>query len=278
MKNKWFGLIMCLLSALLVSVRAEGADEFAGRREKLLDRASGGAVIISSQGWRGRAHSHFRYLTGREDREAILVLLPGDSPRSILFTSRQGAPDGDMETKKFDYRAVVLVILAAAAAGVFFTMRQKDSLQRPFEPALLEVGGPAPDFTLPGIEGRMVSLSDYRGKVVLVNFWATWCPPCVAEMPSMQKLHQRLKGDSFEILAVSIDTQGIGAVAPFMEKHGLTFPVLIDTEGLTKTAYNTTGVPESFIIDRQGLLVKKIVGPLDWASPEALAFFRELMQ
>jgi peroxiredoxin len=94
----------------------------------------------------------------------------------------------------------------------------------------------------------------------------------------MQKLHQRLKGDSFEILAVSIDTQGIGAVAPFMEKHGLTFPVLIDTEGLTKTAYNTTGVPESFIIDRKGFLVKKIIGPLDWASPEALAFFRELIQ
>ena len=183
-----------------------------------------------------------------------------------------------MGTTKINHRAIILVILFVAAGVVFFTLKQKESFQGSLEPAMLEVGKPAPDFTLPGLDGRLVSLSDYKGKVVLLNIWATWCLPCVAEMPSMEKLYQQLRGDSFEILAVSIDTQGVSVVAPFMTEHNLSFPALIDTEGKTKTAYHLTGVPESFIINQEGILTQKIVGPLDWNSPEALGFFRHLIQ
>ncbi len=142
----------------------------------------------------------------------------------------------------------------------------------------IKVGLRAPDFTFPGINGKMVSLSDYRGKIVLVNIWATWCPPCVNEMPSMEKLYQKLKDESFEILAVSIDSLGLEAVAPFMKKHKLTFTALTDSAGTIRIAYGTTGVPESFIIDKDGILVKKIIGPLDWATPEILRFFHDLIQ
>jgi len=183
-----------------------------------------------------------------------------------------------METKKFDYRAIIIVALAVVAGVVLFALKQKKTSVRSFEPAGLETGRPAPDFRLPGLDGNMVSLSDYRGKVVLVNIWATWCPPCVDEMPSLEKLYQQLKAENFEILAVSIDDAGAAAVAPFMKKHNLTFPALLDTQGTTRNIYKTTGVPESFVINRQGLLVKKIIGPLDWASPEVLGFFRQLLQ
>ena len=93
----------------------------------------------------------------------------------------------------------------------------------------------------------------------------------------MEKLYQKLKGDTFEILAVSIDTPGVSAVAPFMKKHNLTFPALIDTQGITKTAYNTTGVPESFIVDKEGRLVEKIVGPRNWSHPDIIARFKQLL-
>ena len=139
-------------------------------------------------------------------------------------------------------------------------------------------GVPAPSFTLPGLDGKMVSLADYKGKVVLLNIWATWCPPCVEEMPSMEKLHQELKGETLEILAVSIDVSGANTVIPFMKKHKLSFPALTDTNGAIKNLYKTTGVPESFIIDKDGVIVEKIIGPRDWATPGAISYFRSLIQ
>ena len=183
-----------------------------------------------------------------------------------------------MGTIKSNYQTIILILLFFAAGVVLFTLQQKKSFQRSFEPIMLEVGRPAPDFTLRGLDGKMVSLSDYRGKVILVNIWATWCPPCVAEMPYMEKLYQQLKGDAFEILAVSLDEQGISVVAPFMKKYNLNFPALIDTHGITGSAYKTTGVPESFIINKQGILEKIIVGPLDWSAPEVLGFLQQLIQ
>jgi peroxiredoxin len=94
----------------------------------------------------------------------------------------------------------------------------------------------------------------------------------------MEKLYQKFKGENFEILAVSIDEPGLKAVAPFMKKSGLTFPALIDSEGAIKTVYGITGIPESFIIDQQGILIKKIVGPVDWAATNVFRFFSDLIQ
>jgi peroxiredoxin len=94
----------------------------------------------------------------------------------------------------------------------------------------------------------------------------------------MQKLYQKFKDDDFEILAVSIDALGAGVVAPFMQKYSLTFPALLDSKGTIRESYGATGIPESFIIDRQGILVKKIIGAADWSSPEVFRYFRELIQ
>jgi len=183
-----------------------------------------------------------------------------------------------MQEKKFDYRAAILIILTITGVLILLLLNRNRSYDESVKIVPIAVGLPAPDFTLPDINGKMISLSDYSGKVVLVNIWATWCPSCVDEMPSMEKLYQKLKGENFEILAVSIDSLGLNAVAPFMKKHKLTFPALIDSEGTISIAYRTTGVPESFIIDKDGRLVKKIIGALDWTSPGVLRYFQILNQ
>ena len=184
----------------------------------------------------------------------------------------------DMQEKKIDYRPAILIFLMITGLLVLLLLNRNRSYNKSVKQVPIEVGLPAPDFTFPGINGKMVSLSDYRGKVVLVNIWAIWCPPCVDEMPSMEKLYQKFKGENFEILAVSIDSLGLKAVTPFMKKHKLTFPALIDSAGTIRISYRTTGVPESFIIDKDGILVKKIIGPRDWAHPDILRFFHDLIQ
>jgi peroxiredoxin len=180
-----------------------------------------------------------------------------------------------MKEKTINYRAVVLAFLAISALIILFSLKQNNSYLK-FSP--LRLGQPAPNFTLPGLDGKMVSLSDHKGHVVLVNIWATWCPPCVDEMPSMQRLYKELTDEDFEILAVSIDTLGTKVVAPFMKKFKLSFPALIDTKGTIQTIYQTTGVPESFIINQEGILIERVIGPRDWAAPGVLRFFRDLIQ
>ena len=180
--------------------------------------------------------------------------------------------------KDFNYPMAVFIFVAVTVLVVILSLKLNDSSFKFSNQVAIKDNLPAPDFTFPGLDGKMVSLSDYKGKVVLVNIWATWCPPCVDEMPSMEKLYQKFKGENFEILAVSIDEPGLKAVAPFMKKSNLTFPALIDSEGTIKAVYGITGVPESFIIDQQGILIKKIVGPVDWAAPNVFQFFSELIQ
>jgi len=182
--------------------------------------------------------------------------------------------DPQPEKKRLNYRAVVLVLLVVAVLVTVFALKQNNPYLQ-YSP--LRVKHPAPNFTLPGLNGKMINLSDYRGKVVLVNVWATWCPPCVDEMPSMEKLYQALKDENFEILAVSIDALGEKVVAPFMKKYNLSFPALIDPDGSIKTLYQTTGVPESFIINQEGVLVEKIIGPRNWSAPEVVRYFRDLI-
>ena len=128
----------------------------------------------------------------------------------------------------------------------------------------VRVGASAPDFTLPDLQGREVSLSDYQGKVVFLNVWATWCPPCRDEMPSMQKVYEDLKGDHFEMIAASIDAGEARVVRRFMEDLGLTFPALHDRNSQVYKIYQATGVPETFIIDHRGIMAAKFPGALDW--------------
>ena len=139
------------------------------------------------------------------------------------------------------------------------------------------VGVAAQDFELPALRGDSVKLSDYRGKVVFLNIWATWCPPCREEMPSMESLYQRLKGREFEMLAVSIDRDGEKVVSPFAAKYGLTFPVLLDPDSKTYRLYGLTGVPESFIVDKSGVVIYKIIGPQNWMKKEWLDYFDRII-
>lgn len=125
--------------------------------------------------------------------------------------------------------------------------------------------------------GRPATLADYHGKVVLLNVWATWCAPCRVEMPSMERLHQKLGGSDFAIVAVSIDEADSGVVLTFARALGLTFDILHDRAGAIQRIYQTTGVPESFVIDRSGIIVKKVIGPAEWDGPVNEILIRKLI-
>jgi peroxiredoxin len=140
-----------------------------------------------------------------------------------------------------------------------------------------KVGAVAPDFVLSTLRDNSVKLSDYGGKVVFLNIWATWCPPCREEMPSMEALYQRLKGRDFEMLAVSIDRKGEEVVGPFVAKYGLTFPVALDPDNKIYKLYGLTGIPETFIIDRSGVIILKIIGPQNWMKEDWLDYFDRII-
>jgi len=159
-------------------------------------------------------------------------------------------------------------LLVALAAAFYYQQRQ----------AAGRAGFPAPDFSLRDLDGRVHRLSDYRGKVVFLNLWATWCPPCREEMPSMEHLHQRLRGQDFVMLAVSEDEAGVTAVQPFAREMGLTFPILLDARGTLPARYGVTGFPETFLIDRSGRVVHHVIGPEDWDSESVDRFLLQLLQ
>jgi peroxiredoxin len=136
----------------------------------------------------------------------------------------------------------------------------------------------APDFSVADVAGKTVSLSALRGRVVLVNVWATWCPPCREEMPSMERLYRQLAGPDFELLAVSEDEGGIETVRRFARDMGVTFPVLYDPERQVGTRYGVWGYPETFIVDRAGYVVERVIGPRNWDTPEQAEALRALMR
>ena len=168
---------------------------------------------------------------------------------------------------------VMLLVLVAVAVGFYLALIRS----RGPGSEVPEVGSRAPDFTLVSLGGGSVRLSDYEGKVVLLNFWATWCRPCREEMPSMESLYRRLKTREFEILAVSIDIQGQDVVQPFVAKYDLTFPVLLDPDNRIYGLYRVTGVPETFIIDKKGLIVSKIIGPRNWMKTEWFGYLDKII-
>lgn len=139
-------------------------------------------------------------------------------------------------------------------------------------------GSAAPDFTVKSLAGQDVALASLKGKVVLVNFWATWCPPCKEEIPSMMKLNQQMAGKPFQMLAIAIDEGGKEAVEGFFKKSGLSLPAYLDTDGAVSRIYGTTGVPETFVVDKTGIIRKKIVGGMDWSAPEVAAYLDELLK
>jgi peroxiredoxin len=138
------------------------------------------------------------------------------------------------------------------------------------------VGEVAPDFQLEDTAGNQVSLAALRGKVVLVNFWATWCPPCREEMPAMERLHEVMAGDDFVMLAINTEKQGRTVVPEFLNKTPYTFTILFDDKEVVQQQYGVYKFPESFIIRKDGTVDQKIVGPLDWSSNKTIAYFKGL--
>lgn len=137
--------------------------------------------------------------------------------------------------------------------------------------AQVKEGYPAPDFELPTLEGETIKLSDYRGKKIILNFWASWCPPCKAEMPFMQSFYEKNK-DKVEIVAVNLTNidNGRTAIKEFVEDYGLTFPIPLDEEGEIGQLYQAFSIPTSYIIDSNGIITKKVIGPMDEEMMEAL--------
>jgi peroxiredoxin len=182
--------------------------------------------------------------------------------------------------KKFgnDYRITILIVAAAVTFVVL--QRQGFFLRGPATGTTHPAGRTlvAPDFALPDLDGNVRHLSAFRGKVVLLNFWATWCPPCRTEMPSMETLYQAYKDQGFELLAVSSDVQGAAIVRPFMQKYRLSFPSLLDTARRVNGMYGVRSIPTSYLLDRQGRVVSREVGARNWANVEARALIASLLE
>jgi peroxiredoxin len=134
-----------------------------------------------------------------------------------------------------------------------------------------------PDFSLPDLSGQVVRMRDLRGKVVVLNLWATWCPPCVEEMPTLETLHRHMESRDVVVLAVSQD-EDPAIVGPWIGERGFTFPVLLDPLAEVGHALRVTGYPETFVVDRQGAILYHHVGYRDWAEPVILEALEELLE
>ena len=166
------------------------------------------------------------------------------------------------------WAGIVAVVVAVAFGYVYLAENKGYALKK---------GAEAPGFRLPSLAGGEVDLASARGKIVVLNFWATRCPPCVAEMPSLERLHRTLAPEGLSVVTVSTD-EDQAELRKFVSRHGLTLPVLLDPGGRVAGGdYRTTGYPETFLLDREGRILKHVVGPAEWDSPEVMAELRRMM-
>jgi peroxiredoxin len=161
-------------------------------------------------------------------------------------------------------KGVVLAILIAAVGICLAFILLKPGTRGA---KIITEGDGAPEFALTAVDGRTIKLSDLRGKVVMVHFWATWCPPCVDEIPTLDKLYRAMFGKEFELLAVSVDESGAAGVVPFLQRNRLVLPVLLDQDHGVAKRYGTFKFPETYILDRNGIVRFKIIGARNWADP-----------
>jgi len=165
-----------------------------------------------------------------------------------------------------------VLIAGLLLAGALFAVLSRDATPPP-----LAAGQDAPGFALATVSGdRRFALEDLRGRVVLVNFWATWCKPCEDEMPSMERLYRQLAGRPFELLAVSVDDDP-SLVAEFQERLGLSFPILLDADKDVAERYQAFRFPESVLIDPEGQIVGRFIGPREWDAPAYVEQIRTLV-
>mgnify|MGYP001567024767 FL=1 len=174
-----------------------------------------------------------------------------------------------MRTRILRSGLIALFLSALGAAAVSASAGELRTLKNPI---------PASAFMLRDLDGKLVSLRDFEGKVVLLNFWATWCTNCRREMPAMERLYQSLRVEGFEIVAISVDQAATEKVKVFVEELKLTFPVLHDRDSIISNLYSNPGVPVSYLVDREGRIVYRVVGEYDWFSQEARTAVTGLLQ
>lgn len=165
---------------------------------------------------------------------------------------------------------IPLVFLAIAALVCFVLLRK--GFQGVSEGSL------APSFSLASQGGVLTTLDRYRGRVVLLNFWATWCPPCVQEVPSLEMLKRQMEGKAFQILAVSVDEEGWPAIQQFLKKVPVTMMILLDARGDIASRYGVDFLPVSLLIDKTGRILKRFVGPRDWTEARTVEEIKKYVE
>jgi peroxiredoxin len=166
---------------------------------------------------------------------------------------------------------ILLIILISIIAIAFFIIKQQYGIK------VAEIGNIAPDIVLVDGNKNQIKLSDMKGSVVVLNFWATWCQSCIEELPSIENLFQQLSEDPRFKLVTILYRDDKDRGFRYMEEQGYTFPLFTTTDGSAAKKFGLTGVPETFIIDKKGILRDKVIGPAQWDSPATVASFRELM-
>ncbi len=141
-----------------------------------------------------------------------------------------------------------------------------------------EVGFKAPAFTVRNLKGQRVQLADHKGKVVILNLWATWCGPCRVEMPGMENLYRRYRSQGLEILAVSLDKGSSDKVQVFADEYQLSFPVLLDSDGQVESRYSSFTIPTTYVIDKKGMVVAEVDGAKNWESEETFEALEYLLK
>jgi len=186
------------------------------------------------------------------------------------------------EKRSIRLRDVLLGLLIIVALILLVLRFQKPGSGNPeleldlgqFKP---EVGYLAPGFTLRNLKGNLEGLDDHSGKVIVINFWATWCVPCVKEMPSFETLYRRYRSQGLTLLAVSLDKGSSSIVQEFVDKHNLSFPVLLDSEGIAEKLYPSFTIPFTFVIDKKGRVAARVDGARDWESSETFKAIEYLL-
>ncbi len=169
-------------------------------------------------------------------------------------------------------------VIGGATVNAASVPSEEKAWVRPVGEGIPQLNDEAPNFLLKDSEGFNVSLDQFRGKVVLLNFWATWCGPCKIEMPAMERLYRSFTRKEFEILAVSTDAQGAAVTRPFQREIGFTFPVLHDADFRIGLRYGARTLPMTFLIDKKGIIRKRIPGARDWSAPEGRRLVESLLQ
>ena len=193
--------------------------------------------------------------------------------RSVRKKSKTYARQRRTKSKTWLYvNIAIAILLIGGGIAVLFWMGEQRT-EKPAPAPSAQIGATAANFQLPSLSGESVALSDYRGQVILVNAWATWCPPCKAEMPAIHEFYQTHQNDGFVVLAIN-SQEDAATVQRFITAQGFTFPVLLDIQASVLDQYQVRGLPTSFIIDRDGILryihtgaitrqqLEDVIGPL----------------